>query len=91
MKLLIAAAIVAAFSLAQAKEVGRFLPAPHITVRLFDERGECPHEKLVRVELHVHGKKMHDGCAYDDGSVVFIKWDDNDIGQVRRDSFKPGV
>lgn len=92
MKLLVAAALVAAFSFpALAKEVGRFHPAPHIAVRLFDERGACGHEKLVRVELIVSGKKTNDGCAFDDGDTVFIKWDDGDLGRVERKQFKPGA
>lgn len=74
----------------QAREVGRLVPQIGVEVRLFDERGACPHENLVRIELHVEGKKVNDGCAFDDGYMVYIKWDDGDTGNVPRKMFAPG-
>jgi hypothetical protein len=91
MRILIAAALVAAFSCVQAKEIGRASEG-NLQVRLFDDQGsECP-EGTVRVELWIDGKKGYDGCAIDhtDGRV-YIVWSDGDKGILQRKLFKPGV
>lgn len=89
MRTLIAAALVAAFSFVQAKEVGRIADG-NVQVRLFDEQGACP-ENTVRVELWLDGAKRFEGCAMEYQDKVLILWEDGDRGMVERKRFKPGA
>jgi hypothetical protein len=89
MRMIVVALFLAASTLAQAKEVGRFTK-DDLQVRLFDEQGGCP-VVATRIEMWISGVKRFDGCAVERGDEIFIQWEDGDFGVVPRKLFKPGV
>lgn len=90
MKLLLAAALVAAFSLAHAVELGRAKDEAGQVIVLHDAGGPCP-AGLMWVELITRGRKAFDGCAKEAGGVVYIIWSDGDRDRVMRKAFKPAI
>lgn len=88
---LIAAALVAAFSLAQAAELGRTRDEAGQLVVLHDGGGPCP-QGLLWVELvSAGGKKTFDGCAIERDGTVFVVWSDGDRDRIPRRAFRPGT
>lgn len=89
MKTLVCIAAIAAFSFAQAKEVGRAITS-NMQLRVFDERGTCP-EGAHRVELHIDGAKRFDGCSVAHNGNLYVLWEDGDRDVVPLKMIKPGA
>jgi hypothetical protein len=78
--------LLALFSTAQAKEVGRATEGD-IQARLFDEQGDCP-EGAQRVELWAGGAKQLDGCSIERDGLVYMLWENGGRGRLPREAFK---